>query len=159
MHFRLGDRRKRAVLETVRSILDNKGYSVTVVAPGATVYEAIAAMAAIAVGALPVLEDGVLVGIVSERDYARKVILQGRSSRETLVRDIMTPSPITVTPEHTVDECMRIATDHHIRHLPVMEGGRLKGIISILDLVKAIISAQAFTIDQLHTYIATRYPS
>jgi CBS domain-containing protein len=159
LHFRLGDRRKRAVLETVRSILDNKGYSVTTVGPAQTVFEAIAEMAEIGVGALPVVADGVLVGIVSERDYARKVILQGRSSRETLVRDIMTESPVTVSPQDTVDECMRIVTDRHIRHLPVVEGGELKGIVSIGDLVKAIISAQAFTIDQLHTYIGTGYPS
>src|SRR5262245_45295123 len=109
MHFRLGSRRKRAVLETVRSILEVKGYSVTTIAPDATVFEAIGAMAAIGVGALPVVLEGTLIGIVSERDYARKVILQGRSSKETLVRDIMTPSPITVTLQHTVDECMRIA--------------------------------------------------
>jgi CBS domain-containing protein len=159
LHFRLGDRRKRAVMDTVRSILDNKGYGVTTVAPGQTVYEAIEQMAQIGVGALPVVADGVLVGIVSERDYARKVILQGRSSRETVVREIMTESPVTVSPQHTVDECMRIVTDRHIRHLPVVEGGELKGIVSIGDLVKAIISAQAFTIDQLHTYIGTGYPS
>jgi CBS domain-containing protein len=159
LHFRLGDRRKRAVLDTVRTILEHKGYSITTVLPGATVYEAIAEMAEIGVGALPVVANGQLVGIVSERDYARKVILQGRSSRETLVREIMTESPITVSPTHTVDECMRIVTDRHIRHLPVMEGGELIGIVSIGDLVKAIISTQAFTIDQLHTYIGTGYPS
>jgi CBS domain-containing protein len=159
LHFRLGDRRKRAVLDTVRTILEHKGYSVTTVSPHATVYEAIAEMAEIGVGALPVMENGKLVGIVSERDYARKVILQGRSSRETLVREIMTESPVTVSPSHSVDECMRIVTDRHIRHLPVMEAGELKGIVSIGDLVKAIISSQAFTIDQLHTYIGTGYPS
>jgi CBS domain-containing protein len=159
MHFRLGDRRKRAVHDTVRSILDTKGYSVTTVSPHATVYEAIEEMANIGVGALPVVVEGRLVGIVSERDYARKVILQGRSSRETLVSEIMTESVVTVSPMHTVDECMRIVTDRHIRHLPVVDGDELKGIISIGDLVKAIISAQAFTIDQLHTYIATGYPS
>jgi CBS domain-containing protein len=159
MHFRLVNRRKRAVLDTVRSILENKGYSVTTISPAATVYEAIREMAQIGVGALPVVANGELVGIVSERDYARKVILQGRSSRETLVREIMTESPVTVSLRHTVDECMRIVTDRHIRHLPVVEGGELRGIVSIGDLVKAIISTQAYTIDQLHTYIATGYPS
>jgi CBS domain-containing protein len=111
------------------------------------------------VGALLVLSDRRLVGIVSERDYARKVILQGRSSKETLVEAIMTPSPITVTPAHTVDECMRIVTNKRIRHLPVMEEGELRGIVSIGDLVKAIISSQAYTIDRLHTYIGSEYPS
>jgi CBS domain-containing protein len=159
LHFRLGDRRKRAVLDTVRTILEHKGYGVTTISPGATVYDAIAEMAAIGVGALPVVANGQLVGIVSERDYARKVILQGRSSKETLVREIMTEGTITVSPTHTVDECMRIVTDRHIRHLPVVEDGELKGIVSIGDLVKAIISTQAFTIDQLHTYIGTGYPS
>jgi CBS domain-containing protein len=158
-HFRLGDRRKRAVVDTVRSILDHKGYAVTTISPGQTVYEAISEMARIGVGALPVVAQGLLVGIVSERDYARKVILQGRSSKETLVREIMTESPFTVSPQHTVDECMRIVTERHIRHLPVLDGGELRGIVSIGDLVKAIISTQAFTIDQLHTYIATGYPS
>jgi CBS domain-containing protein len=159
LNFRLAHRRKRAVVDTVRSILDSKGYGVTTVSPGATVYEAIATMAQIGVGALPVVADGGLVGIVSERDYARKVILQGRSSRETLVREIMTESVVTVSPVHTVDECMRLVSSRQIRHLPVVEAGSLIGIISILDLVKAIISTQAFTIDQLHTYIATGYPS
>jgi CBS domain-containing protein len=159
LHFRLGDRRKRAVLDTVRTILEQKGYGVTTISPEATVYEAIEEMARIGVGALPVVTGRQLVGIVSERDYARKVILQGRSSRETRVREIMTESPITVSPQYTVDECMRIVTERHIRHLPVVECGELKGIVSIGDLVKAIISTQAFTIDQLHTYIATGYPS
>lgn len=154
-HFRLGDRRKRAVVDTVRSILEHKGADVFAISPHATVYEAIAEMARREVGALVVLEYGELVGIVSERDYARKVILLGNSSRESLVREIMTPSPITVTPDQRVDECMRILTDNRIRHLPVVEGGRLKGVVSIRDLVKAIISSQAYTIDQLHSYIRT----
>jgi CBS domain-containing protein len=152
--LRLGDRRKRAVFETVRSILDNKGYEIVSIDPDATVYDAIAEMAGRRVGALLVLSDRELVGIVSERDYARKVILQGRSSKDTLVHQIMTPSPIAVTPAHTVDECMRIVTDRHIRHLPVVDEGEVKGMVSIGDLVKAIISSQAYTIDQLHTYIA-----
>ncbi len=145
-------------METVRSILENKGSEIVSISPDATVYEAIAEMARREVGALLVLSDRELVGIVSERDYARKVILQGRSSKETSVHEIMTPSPITVTPAHTIDDCMRIVTDKHIRHLPVMDEGELRGLVSIGDLVKAIISSQAYTIDQLHAYIGG-YPS
>jgi CBS domain-containing protein len=157
--FTLGDRRKRAVVDTVNSILESKGHDVLVISPAATVYDAIASMARHEVGALAVVLDRELVGIVSERDYARKVILQGRSSRETLVQEIMTPSPITVTLSCTVDHCMRIVTDHRIRHLPVVDGGELVGMISIGDLVKTLISAQSYTIDQLHTYIEAAYPT
>jgi CBS domain-containing protein len=153
--LRLSDRRKRAVLDTIHSILENKGGDIVSISPSATVYEAVAQMAERGIGALLVLSDRDLLGIVSERDYARKVVLQGRSSRETRVQEIMTPSPITVTPAHTVDECMRIMTDNRIRHLPVVYQGELKGIVSIGDLVKAIISSQAYTIDQLHSYIRT----
>jgi len=154
-----GDGEKRAVVETVQSILDRKGSEVASVPPAVTVYEAIEEMARWGCGALAVVQDGKLVGIVSERDYARKVILQGRSSKEALVEEIMTPSPITVMPEDTVDECMRIMTENCIRHLPVVREGEIRGIISIGDLVRAIISAQAHTIAQLHTYIAAGYPS
>jgi CBS domain-containing protein len=115
------------------------------ISPSATVYDAVAQMAEKGIGALLVISDRDLLRIVSERDYARKVVLQGRSSRETRVQEIMTPSPITVTPAHTVDECMRIMTGNCIRHLPVMDQGELKGIVSIGDLVKAIISSQAST--------------
>jgi len=156
---RPGDGTKRAVVDTVRSILAHKGSDVASIAPIATVYQAILQMAMRGVGALPVVLEGKLIGIVSERDYARKVIILGRSSNETLVSDIMTPSPHTVTPDHTVDECLRIVTDHHIRHLPVIEEGELVGIVSIGDLVKAIISSQAYTIDQLHSYIGAGYPT
>ncbi len=152
--LKLSSRRKRAVLDTVSSILEHKGGEIISISPDATVYEAIEEMARAGVGALMVLAGRELVGIVSERDYARKVILQGRSSKETLVREIMTPSPITVTTAHTVDQCMRIVTDRRIRHLPVVDEGELRGMVSIGDLVKAIISAQAYTIDQLHAYIA-----
>ena len=151
--FTLGDTRKRAVVETVRSILENKGHDVVSISPGATVYEAIAEMARREVGALLVLSNGKLVGIISERDYARKVILQGKSSKETFVEEIMTPSLITVTSSQTVDECMRIVTDRRIRHLPVVDNGELNGMVSIGDLVKTIISSQVYTIDQLYTYI------
>jgi CBS-domain-containing membrane protein len=149
-----GDRRKRAVVETVRSVLDCKGGDVWYISPDATVYEALSEMATREVGALPVVIGDRLVGIVSERDYARKVILQARSSKETPVRDIMTPSPATVSPETSVDACLRMMTFKKVRHLPVLDDGKLAGIVSMGDLVAAIISAQAYTIDQLHTYIA-----
>jgi CBS domain-containing protein len=147
------------VAEIIVSILNNKDSRIWSVAPDATVYEAIELMAEKAIGALLVISEGKLVGIISERDYARKVILHGRSSKDTPVREIMTSSLITVTPEHTVDECMRIVTQHRIRHLPVLDGDKLVGVISIGDLVNAIIAAQAHTIDQLHTYITGRYPA
>ena len=145
--------------ETIASILESKTGDIWTVDPEATVYDAIAMMAEKSIGALLILSEGKLVGIFSERDYARKIILQGRSSRNTRVREIMTGSPVTVTPVHTVDECMRIITHHRIRHLPVIEGDRLVGVISIGDLVNAIIAAQAHTIDQLHTYITGKYPA
>jgi CBS domain-containing protein len=110
------------------------------------------------VGALPVVQEGRLVGIVSERDYTRKVALKGRTSKETLVRDIMAPGPITVTPNSSVDECLHIMTDKRIRHLPVLEEGKLVGIISIGDLVNWVISAQSATIDHLESYISGKYP-
>jgi CBS domain-containing protein len=145
--------------EAIAWILSNKGNAIWSVDPDATVYDAISMMAERGIGALLVLSEGRLVGVVSERDYARKVILLGRSSKETPVHEIMTISPLTVTPDHTVDECMRIMTQHRIRHLPVLRGETLLGIVSIGDLVNAIISAQAHTIDQLHTYISGAYPS
>jgi CBS domain-containing protein len=144
--------------EIIASLLSNKDSRIWSVGPEATVYDAIELMAEKAIGALLVISEGKLVGIISERDYARKVILHGRSSKDTPVWEIMTSSLITVTPEHTVDECMRIVTQHRIRHLPVLDGDRLVGVISIGDLVNAIIAAQAHTIDQLHTYITGRYP-
>ena len=147
------------MVESVHLILKNKGSQIWSLAPDATVYEAIAMMAEKNVGALLVVSEGKLVGIISERDYARKVILQGKSSKETLVGEIMTSSVITVTPGHTVDECMRIMTSHHIRHLPVLEGEKLVGAISIGDLVKAIISMQAETIQQMGNYITGKYPA
>jgi CBS domain-containing protein len=150
----LGDKRKRAVVETVRSILESKGHDIVSISPAATVYEAVAEMARREVGALLVLSNEKLVGIISERDYARKVILQGRSSKETRVDEIMTSSLITVTSSDTVDDCMRIVTERRVRHLPVVDNGELHGMVSIGDLVKSIISAQSYTIDQLYTYIA-----
>jgi CBS domain-containing protein len=145
--------------ETIASILRNKGGEIWSVDPEGTVYDAIAMMADKGIGALLILSEGKLVGVLSERDYARKIILQGRSSKSTRVREIMTGDPVTVTPEHTVDECMRIITHHRVRHLPVMDGDRLLGVISIGDLVNAIIASQAQTIDHLHTYITGGYPA
>jgi CBS domain-containing protein len=153
------DERKMAVMETISSVLQRKGNQVWQVSPEATVFEAIAEMADKGVGALPVVLHNELVGIISERDYARKVILQGRSSQHTLVKEIMTPSPITVTPEFTVNQCLVIMTTGRVRYLPVMDRGGLAGIISIGDLVHAIIATQAFTIDQLQTYISADYPA
>jgi CBS domain-containing protein len=144
---------------TILSILESKSSEIWTIDPEATVYDAIALMAEKSIGALLILSEGKLIGILSERDYARKIILQGRASKSTLVREIMTDSPITVTPRHSVDECMRIITHNRVRHLPVMEGDKLVGVISIGDLVNAIIAEQAHTIDQLHTYITGRYPA
>jgi len=143
--------------ETTASILKNKGCNLWSIDPEATIYDAIAMMAEKSIGALVVISEGKLVGIVSERDYARKVILQGRSSKDTRVREIMTSSVITVTPQNTVDECMRIITNRRVRHLPVLAGDEVIGVVSIGDLVRAIIAEQAATIDHLHSYIAGRY--
>jgi CBS domain-containing protein len=149
---------KISTFENVGSVLQRKGHQVWHVSPSSTVFEAIAEMADRSVGALPVVSEGILVGIISERDYARKVILKGRSSQQTTVREIMTPSPITVTSTHTVDQCMRIMTVNRVRHLPVVDDEILAGIISIGDLVNSIIACQEFTIDQLQTYISASYP-
>ncbi len=147
------------MVESVHLILKNKGSQIWSLAPDATVYEAIVMMSEKNVGALLVVSEGKLVGIISERDYARKVILQGKSSIETLVGEIMTSPVIAVTPGHTVDECMQIMTSNHIRHLPVLEGEKLVGAISLGDLVKAVISTQAQTIQQLGNYITGKYPA
>ena len=146
-------------METVRSMLRHKGSDIYWLSPESTVYEAVAMMAEKGVGALLVLSGGKLAGIVSERDYARKVILRGKHSHEMQVKEIMTSPVFTVSPEHSVDDCMRVITSHRIRHLPVMDGDALMGMISIGDVVRSIISAQAHTIDQLSSYIEGRYPA
>jgi CBS domain-containing protein len=140
-------------MQQVKHLLASKGNAVYAVAPDATVYEAIQQMSEKNVGALAVIRGDQLVGIVSERDYARKVILKDRSSRDTPVADIMTASVVTVAPDASVDECMRLCTDGRLRHLPVLEGGRVVGMVSIGDLVKATISEQKETINQLESYI------
>jgi CBS domain-containing protein len=146
------------VTGNISGILGTKGRAVWSVAPDATVLSAIALMAEKNIGAVLVMQGDRLVGILSERDYTRKVALKGRSSRETRVGEIMVGTPITVTPEHSVDECLHIMTEHRVRHLPVMEGTKTTGLISIGDLVNWVISAQSATIDHLEGFISGKYP-
>lgn len=145
--------------DPVSRILERKGYEVLSVSATAPVFEAISRMSRAGVGALLVLENGKLAGIISERDYARKVILVGRSSRETLVREIMTKPVVSVSPTATVDECMQLMTDRLIRYLPVVDGQTVAGVISMGDLVQWIISAHEVMVEQLHNYITGRYPA
>jgi CBS domain-containing protein len=140
-------------MKTVKQILRDKGSQVLSIQPDALVYDALKLMAEKDVGALLVLEKGRLVGIISERDYARKVVLKGRSSLDIPVRDIMIERVMFVRPEQTVDECMALVTEKHVRHLPVLVGDRVVGIVSIGDLVKASIDEKNFIIKQLENYI------
>jgi CBS domain-containing protein len=139
---------------TVRQILKNKGSQAWSTEPAATVYAALQLMAEKEIGALLVLAEGKLVGIFSERDYARKVILHGKTSAETQVGEIMTPDVVTVSPDQTIADCMALMTEKRFRHLPVVEGDQILGVISIGDVVKAIISDQQFVIKQLESYIS-----
>ena len=142
-------------MKTLRQLLDSKsrGRAVFSIGPNAMVYEALKLMAEKDVGALLVMEGGRVAGIISERDYARKVILHGKSSHDIPVREIMTSKVITVPPGQTVSECMALMTEKRIRHLPVTEGGQLIGLLSIGDLVKEVIADQEQTIRQLESYI------
>jgi CBS domain-containing protein len=145
--------------DAVSSVLRRKSgdRQVLSIAPDASVYDAIALMAENSIGALLVVSNGMLVGIMSERDYARKVVLQSRSSKDTRVSDIMTSPVITVSPEHTVEDCMRLMTDKRIRHLPVVQGATIAGIVSIGDLVRSVITVQGETIQYLQQYINGHY--
>jgi CBS domain-containing protein len=140
-------------MKTVRQLLEAKRHKLISIAPDATVYEALQTMSDHDVGALIVMEEARLVGIFSERDYARKIILYGKSSKETLVSEIMTSKVIVVRPTQTVEDCMALMTDKRIRHLPVLEENRVVGVISIGDVVKEMLSDQKFIIEQLESYI------
>ena len=142
-------------MHTLRQLLGNKTAEVYSVAPNDSVIDAIRLMAQKGVGAVLVMEGAKLVGIISERDYARKVALHGRSSADTAVREIMTAEVVTVGLQQTVAECMRIVTEHRIRHLPVMDGDEVAGVISIGDLVKSVIEDQKVQLDELQRYIAS----
>lgn len=140
--------------DVIKDLLKTKNQAIWTIEPGASVYDAIKEMADREIGALVVTEENRVVGIITERDYARKVILRGKSSKDTPVRDIMTEKVIYVQPDQKIDECMALMTEKHIRHLPVLNGEKLAGMISIGDVVKAIISKTEFVIDQLTRYIS-----
>lgn len=138
---------------TVGQLLRSKGSNVWSVRSDDTVYDALSTLASRDVGALPVVDDGELVGILSERDYARKIILKGRASRDTRVSEVMTSNVVTVSPDQSMQDCMEVMSAKRIRHLPVMRDGALIGIISVGDVVKATMAEQAFLIEQLQSYI------
>ena len=140
-------------MKTVKQLLEIKGSGIFAIDPETSTYDALQKMADKQIGAMLVMKGETLIGIFSERDYARKVILHGKSSRETPVGDIMSSKVYYVTPQETVEECMALMTEAHIRHLPVVEGEKVVGVISIGDVVKSIISHQQFMIDQLQKYI------
>lgn len=142
-------------MSQVKHLLQGKGNAIYSIAPDAPVLEAIKHMAEHRIGALLVMRGEQLVGVMSERDYARKVILQGRSSSQTAVSDIMSIAPLTVSPDTDVFDCMRLCTDSRVRHLPVVQDGKVVGVISIGDLVKAVIDAQAEQIEHLQRYITS----
>ncbi|MEL7312657.1 MAG: CBS domain-containing protein [Pseudomonadota bacterium] len=141
-------------MRSIKTLLDKKGTHVWSIAPDATVFEAVQEMANKQIGALPVMEGDELVGIISERDYARRVILKERSSKETRVDEIMTKKVVCARPSQQIEECMAIMMNGQFRHLPVVEDNKVIGVISLRDLVKTIIAEQQFTIEQLESYIA-----
>lgn len=140
-------------MDTVRELLKNKGSEIWTISPMSTVFQALELMAERDIGALPVVENGRLVGIFSERDYARKVILKGRTSKDTTVSELMTQTVFYVNPDSTLEECMALMTSRQIRHLPVLDKERLVGIVTLGDVVKRIISRQEFTIQELERYV------
>ena len=140
-------------MTTVKHVLDQKGHHVHFIHPDASVFDALKMMAENNIGSLVVLEDGKLVGVITERHYAREIVLKGRTSPGTLVRDIMSTKVIYARPDQSVEECMAVMTAKAVRHLPVLEGGRLVGIVSIGDMVKSVISDQKFIIEQLEHFI------
>jgi CBS domain-containing protein len=140
-------------MTTVKHVLDQKGHHVHFIHPDASVFDALKMMAENNIGSLVVLEDGKLVGVITERHYAREIILKGRTSPGTLVRDIMSTKVIYARPDQSVEECMAVMTARAVRHLPVLEGARLVGIVSIGDMVKSVIDDQKFIIEQLEHFI------
>ena len=140
-------------MSRVRDTLQGKGYDISTIDPDATVFEGLQLMAKKDIGALVVMEKGALCGIFSERDYARNVILKGRSSKDMKIRELMTTTIITIAPDESISQCMKLMTDNRIRHLPVVENGSLIGILSIGDVVKRVISEQARFINDLENYI------
>jgi len=140
-------------METVRHLLQDKGNQVWSIQPGASVYEALERMAERDIGALLVMDGDSLEGIFSERDYARKIVLHGKSSADTPVSDVMTSKVVCIGPDHRIENCMALMTEKHIRHLPVLEDGKVVGVVSIGDVVKEVIAEQEFVIEQLENYI------
>jgi CBS domain-containing protein len=144
---------------TIKELLKKKSGDIWSISPQASVYQALELMAQKEVGALLVIENDKLVGIFSERDYARKIILKGKASKETAVSELMTTSVYYVTPDNTLEEAMALMTSKHIRHLPIMNQGKLSGVVTLGDVVKKIISEQKLTIDELENYVTGGYGS
>jgi len=146
------------ITDTVSAVLNHKGAQIWSIPPEMMVFDAIQLMADKNVGALLVMSGDKLLGVISERDYTRKVALKGKSSKQTPVKEILSSSVITASPAHTIEDCMRLMTENRVRHLPILDSDKVAGIVSIGDLVNWIISAQSVAIDQLENYISGRYP-